>query len=55
LSASSERVALIDEKENYRGIFDHLVEGIFRTTPDGHYLLATWRWRGFTATTRRRN
>jgi sigma-B regulation protein RsbU (phosphoserine phosphatase) len=35
-----ERVALISEKENYYGIFDHLVEGIFRTTLDGHYLLA---------------
>src|SRR6185369_6135054 len=35
-----ERVALIEQKENYYGIFDHLVEGIFRTTPDGHYLLA---------------
>ena len=35
-----ERMALIEEKENYYGIFDHLVEGIFRTTPDGHYLLA---------------
>jgi len=35
-----ERVALVEEKENYYGIFDHLVEGIFRTTPDGHYLLA---------------
>jgi sigma-B regulation protein RsbU (phosphoserine phosphatase) len=34
-----ERIALIGEKENYYGIFDHLVEGIFRTTPDGHYLL----------------
>ena len=32
--------ALIDEKDNYRGLFDHLVEGVFRTTPDGHYLLA---------------
>jgi sigma-B regulation protein RsbU (phosphoserine phosphatase) len=32
--------ALIDEKDNYCGVFDHLVEGIFRTTPDGHYLLA---------------
>jgi sigma-B regulation protein RsbU (phosphoserine phosphatase) len=31
--------ALIDEKDNYYGIFDHLVEGIFRSTPDGHYLL----------------
>ena len=35
-----ERLALVAEKENYYGIFDHLVEGIFRTTPDGHYLLA---------------
>ena len=35
-----DRLALVDEKENYYGIFDHLVEGIFRTTVDGHYLLA---------------
>jgi phosphoserine phosphatase RsbU/P len=35
-----ERTALIQEKDNYYGVFDHLVEGIFRTTPDGHYLLA---------------
>ena len=35
-----EHVALIEQKDNYYGIFDHLVEGIFRTTPDGHYLLA---------------
>ena len=35
-----ERAALIEEKDNYYGVFDHLVEGIFRTTPDGHYLLA---------------
>ncbi len=35
-----ERLALIEEKDNYHGIFDHLVEGIFRTTPDGRYLLA---------------
>ncbi|HXE43099.1 MAG TPA: PAS domain S-box protein, partial [Candidatus Baltobacteraceae bacterium] len=35
-----ERVALMEEKENYYGIFDHLVEGVFRTTVDGHYLLA---------------
>ena len=35
-----ERLALVDEKENYYGIFDHLVEGIFRSTVDGHYLLA---------------
>jgi phosphoserine phosphatase RsbU/P len=35
-----EHAALIDERDNYYGVFDHLVEGIFRTTPDGHYLLA---------------
>jgi phosphoserine phosphatase RsbU/P len=35
-----ERAALIEEKDNYYGIFDHLVEGVFRTTPDGHYSLA---------------
>ena len=35
-----EQAALLKEKENYYGLFDHLVEGIFRTTPDGHYQLA---------------
>ncbi len=35
-----ERVALVTEKENYYGIFDHLVEGIFRTSPDGRYVMA---------------
>jgi len=35
-----ERVALVKEKENYYGIFDHLIEGIFRTTPDGQYVMA---------------
>jgi sigma-B regulation protein RsbU (phosphoserine phosphatase) len=35
-----ERVALVTEKENYYGIFDHLIEGIFRTTPDGRYVMA---------------
>ena len=32
--------ALVEAAEKYHSIFDHLVEGIFRTTPDGHYLLA---------------
>jgi phosphoserine phosphatase RsbU/P len=36
----AERRALIEEKDNYYGIFDHLVEGVFRTTPDGNYSLA---------------
>src|SRR5471030_69671 len=40
IGRQAERVALIEEKDNYYGVFDHLVEGIFRTTPDGHYLLA---------------
>src|ERR1051325_2734098 len=33
-------MALLAAEEKYRGIFDHLVEGIFRTTPEGRYLLA---------------
>lgn len=33
-------LSLEDARERYRGIFDHLVEGIFQTTPDGQYLLA---------------
>ncbi len=40
LERQHERTSLIEEKDNYYGVFDHLVEGIFRTTPDGHYLLA---------------
>ena len=40
IARQQERIALIEEKENYYGIFDHLVEGIFRTTKEGHYLLA---------------
>lgn len=40
LARHTERNALIEEKNNYYEIFDHLVEGIFRSTPDGHYLLA---------------
>jgi sigma-B regulation protein RsbU (phosphoserine phosphatase) len=40
IARQQERIALTEEKENYYGIFDHLVEGIFRTTQDGHYLLA---------------
>ena len=32
--------SLVAAAEKYHSIFDHLVEGIFRTTPDGHYLLA---------------
>ncbi len=32
--------ALLDAEEKYHNVFDHLVEGIFQTTPDGHYLLA---------------
>jgi phosphoserine phosphatase RsbU/P len=33
-------IALIAQEEKYHAIFDHLVEGIFQTTPDGQYLLA---------------
>ena len=31
---------LLAAEEKYHGIFDHLVEGVFQTTPDGHYLMA---------------
>ncbi len=40
MERQQERLALIEEKDNYYGLFDHLVEGIFRTTPEGRYLLA---------------
>jgi sigma-B regulation protein RsbU (phosphoserine phosphatase) len=40
IARHQERLAIVEEKENYYSIFDHLVEGIFRTTMDGHYLLA---------------
>ncbi len=33
-------LALLSAEEKYRGIFDHLIEGIFQTTPDGRYLMA---------------
>jgi phosphoserine phosphatase RsbU/P len=39
IGRQQERASLMDARENYRSIFDHLVEGIFRTTADGHYLL----------------
>ncbi|HEY5914029.1 MAG TPA: SpoIIE family protein phosphatase [Verrucomicrobiae bacterium] len=32
--------ALLQAEEKYHNLFDHLVEGIFQTTPDGHYLMA---------------
>lgn len=33
-------MALHATAEKYHSIFDHLIEGIFQTTPDGRYLLA---------------
>src|SRR5262249_40945214 len=32
--------ALLQAEEKYHSVFDHLVEGIFQTTPDGHYHMA---------------
>jgi sigma-B regulation protein RsbU (phosphoserine phosphatase) len=32
--------ALLEAEEKYHSVFDHLMEGIFRTTEDGHYLMA---------------
>jgi phosphoserine phosphatase RsbU/P len=33
-------ITLLAAEEKYHSIFDHLIEGIFQTTPDGRYLLA---------------
>jgi sigma-B regulation protein RsbU (phosphoserine phosphatase) len=33
-------MTILAAEAKYHSIFDHLVEGIFQTTPDGHYLLA---------------
>src|SRR5262245_1546029 len=33
-------MALLNAEAKYHSVFDHLVEGIFQTTPDGHYLMA---------------
>ena len=32
--------ALLEAEKKYRGIFENIVEGIFQTSPDGHYLSA---------------
>src|SRR5438093_13146388 len=31
---------LLAAEARYHSVFDHLVEGIFQTTPEGHYLMA---------------
>jgi len=33
-------MALLEAEEKYHSVFDHLVEGIFQTTPGGRYLMA---------------
>ncbi|MCX7865743.1 MAG: SpoIIE family protein phosphatase [Limisphaera sp.] len=33
-------MALLDAEARYREMFDHLTEGVFRTTPEGRYLMA---------------
>src|SRR6267154_2195561 len=33
-------MALLAAEEKYHSVFDHLVEGIFQTTPEGRYLMA---------------
>jgi sigma-B regulation protein RsbU (phosphoserine phosphatase) len=32
--------ALLEAEEKYHSVFDHLVEGIFQTSPEGRYLMA---------------
>ena len=36
----SAEMAVVAAEEKYRGLFNHLVEGIFQTTADGSYLMA---------------
>ena len=36
--ADNTRRRITAGEASYRAFFDHAVEGIFRTTPDGHYL-----------------
>ncbi len=40
MARQQERLEIVAEKNNYYGLFDHLVEGIFRTNAAGHYLMA---------------
>jgi hypothetical protein len=42
-NASSDAAAQLrpvssSDEQRYRGIFEHAIEGIFQTTPDGHYI-----------------
>ena len=44
-------LALLEAEERYHSVFDHLVEGIFQTTPDGALFDGQLPpWRGFMAT-----
>ena len=36
--AEETRTRVTAGEASYRAFFDHAVDGIFRTTPDGHYL-----------------
>src|SRR5690606_15695839 len=40
IERSQAKAALFKAEEKYRSIFENAVEGIFQTTPDGHYLSA---------------
>ncbi|HEX7654124.1 MAG TPA: SpoIIE family protein phosphatase [Verrucomicrobiae bacterium] len=40
IARHQDHLALVEEKNDYFGLFDHLLEGVFRTTVDGHYQLA---------------
>jgi sigma-B regulation protein RsbU (phosphoserine phosphatase) len=33
-------MTLLEAEDKYHSVFDHLVEGIFQTTPDGRYMMA---------------
>ncbi len=40
IERSQAKAALLKAEEKYRSIFENAVDGIFQTTPDGHYLSA---------------
>ncbi|MCI0538429.1 MAG: SpoIIE family protein phosphatase [Verrucomicrobiales bacterium] len=40
LERKRSEMALLQAEEKYRSIFEHITEGIFQTTPDGHYISA---------------
>ena len=55
IERQNERAALIEEKDNYYGIFDHQWKAFSARRPKDIIRWQTWRWRASTATIHRRN